>query len=51
MGMAIDKTRCDQAPATINSFAIKVFSNSVDGLSGPDILDVFAGNDNKSVVD
>ena len=51
MGMAIDKPRCDQAPATINSLAIKVYSNSVDGLSGPDILDVFAGNANKSVVD
>jgi hypothetical protein len=51
MGMAIDKTRCDQASATINSFAIKFFSNSVDGLSCPDILDAFAGNDNKSVVD
>ena len=48
--MAVDKARCDQAAATINSSAIKVSSNRVEGISSPNILDVFAGNDNKSAV-
>jgi hypothetical protein len=47
--MAVDKTRCNQASATINSSAIKVSSNRLDSVSSPNILDVFSSNDNKSV--
>ena len=48
--MAVDKARCDQAAATINSSAIKVSSNRVEGISSPNILDLFSCNDDKTVV-